>query len=93
MKIAIVGNGRMGTAVAALGSQRGHSIRTVVDSSENAGGRALTRERLAGVDVAIEFTRPDAAVANLERLIEARDPHRDWDDRMEPMLCLESQPW
>ncbi|HEY5939560.1 MAG TPA: dihydrodipicolinate reductase C-terminal domain-containing protein [Gemmatimonadales bacterium] len=74
MNIAIVGNGRMGTAVAALGSQQGHSIRTVVDSSENAGGRALTRERLAGVDVAVEFTRPEAAVANLERLIELGIP-------------------
>jgi 4-hydroxy-tetrahydrodipicolinate reductase len=45
-----------------------------VDSSDNAGGRALTRERLAGVDVAIEFTRPEAAVSNLERLIELGIP-------------------
>lgn len=74
MKIAIVGNGRMGKAVAALGAQRGHSIHTVVGSSDNAGGRALTRERLAGTDVAIEFTRPDAAVSNLERLIELGIP-------------------
>jgi len=74
MKIAIVGNGRMGKAVAALGSQRGHSIHTVVDSTDNTGGRALTRERLAGADVAIEFTRPEAAVSNLERLIELGIP-------------------
>lgn len=74
MKIAIVGNGRMGKAVAALGSQRGHSIHTVVDSSDNAGGRALTRERLAGAEVAVEFTRPEAAVSNLERLIELGIP-------------------
>jgi 4-hydroxy-tetrahydrodipicolinate reductase len=40
----------------------------------NAGGAALTRERLAGVDAAIEFTRPDAVVPNLERLIEAGIP-------------------
>ena len=74
MRIAIVGNGRMGKAVVALGSQRGHVIHTVVDSSDNAGGRALTRERLAGADVAIEFTRPEAAVSNLERLIELGIP-------------------
>ena len=74
MKIAIVGNGRMGKAVAVLGAQRGHSIHTVVDSSDNAGGRALTRERLAGTDVAIEFTRPDAAVSNLEQLVELGIP-------------------
>jgi 4-hydroxy-tetrahydrodipicolinate reductase len=69
MRIAIVGNGKMGQAVAALAAERGHTIHTVLDSSTNAGGQALTRERLAGADVAVEFTRPDAAVRNLERLI------------------------
>jgi len=64
----------MGKAVAGLAIGRGHSIHTVVDSSDNVAGRALTRERLAGVDVAIEFTRPEAAVSNLERLIELGIP-------------------
>jgi 4-hydroxy-tetrahydrodipicolinate reductase len=73
MQIAIVGNGRMGRAVAALAEERGHSVR-VIGREENAGGAALTRERLAGVDVAVEFTRPDAVVANLERLIDAGVP-------------------
>jgi 4-hydroxy-tetrahydrodipicolinate reductase len=70
MKIAIVGNGKMGKAVSALAEKRGHTIHTVVNRVENAGGRALTSERLKGAEVAIEFTRPDAAVRNLERLIE-----------------------
>jgi 4-hydroxy-tetrahydrodipicolinate reductase len=74
MNIAIVGNGKMGTAVAALAKTRGHHIHTVVNRMENAGGRALTNERLEGADVAIEFTRPDAAVANLERLIKLGIP-------------------
>jgi 4-hydroxy-tetrahydrodipicolinate reductase len=69
MKIAIVGNGKMGKAVAALATERGHTIHTLVNRLENAGGKALTAERLAGAEVAIEFTRPDAALANLERLI------------------------
>jgi 4-hydroxy-tetrahydrodipicolinate reductase len=64
----------MGKAVAALAIGRGHSIHTVVDSSDNVAGRALTRERLAGADVAIEFTRPEAAVPNLERLVEVGIP-------------------
>ena len=59
----------MGQAVAALAAERGHTVHTVVDSSDNAEGRALTRERLAGADVAIEFTRANAAVPNIERLI------------------------
>lgn len=74
MNIAIVGPGKMGTAVAALAETRGHRIHTVVNRRENAGGRALTNERLEGADVAIEFTRPDAAVANLERLIKLGIP-------------------
>ncbi|HEU4681575.1 MAG TPA: hypothetical protein VFS51_07515, partial [Gemmatimonadales bacterium] len=74
MRIAIVGNGKMGKLVAALAADRGHTIHTVVDSSDNAGGRALTRDRLSGSDVAVEFTRPDAVVSNLERLIELGIP-------------------
>ncbi len=60
----------MGKAVAAMAVDQGHTIHTVVESAENAGGQALTRERLAGADVAIEFSRPDAAVRNLEKLAE-----------------------
>jgi 4-hydroxy-tetrahydrodipicolinate reductase len=74
MRIAIIGSGRMGQAVTALAAERGHTIHTVVDASDNVGGKALTRDRLAGTDVAIEFTRPEAVVRNLEKLIELRIP-------------------
>jgi 4-hydroxy-tetrahydrodipicolinate reductase len=74
MRIVIVGNGRMGRAVAALAQQRGHTIHCVIQARENASGGALTPARLAGADVAVEFTRPDAAPLNLERLIEAGIP-------------------
>jgi 4-hydroxy-tetrahydrodipicolinate reductase len=74
MRIAIIGNGKMGKAIAALAGERGHVIHTVINRVENPGGRALTRERLSGADVAVEFTRPDAAVGNLERLIELGIP-------------------
>lgn len=74
MRIVIVGSGRMGRAVAALAQVRGHVIHAVIGAAENEGGRALTTERLSGADVAVEFTRPDAVVANLERLIEMGVP-------------------
>ncbi len=64
----------MGRAVATLAEERGHTIHTIVGSTENAGGRALARERLSDADVAMEFTRPDAVVQNLERLIELGVP-------------------
>jgi 4-hydroxy-tetrahydrodipicolinate reductase len=74
MKIAVIGHGNMGKAVAALAKARGHTIQTVVNRVENAAGRALTPERLKGAEVAIEFTRPDAVVQNLERLMELGVP-------------------
>jgi 4-hydroxy-tetrahydrodipicolinate reductase len=74
MRIAIVGNGKMGQAVARLAEQRGHTIHVVISGAENASGRVLTPDRLGGADVAVEFTRPDAAAANLERLIRAGIP-------------------
>jgi 4-hydroxy-tetrahydrodipicolinate reductase len=74
MRMMIVGNGKMGRAVAVIARARGHVVHAIVGREENPGGAALTRERLADVDVAIEFTRPDAVVANLEHLIEAGIP-------------------
>jgi 4-hydroxy-tetrahydrodipicolinate reductase len=64
----------MGKAIIALAEQRGHTIHTVVHRTENPDGKALTGERLAGADVAVEFTRPDAVIPNLERLIELGIP-------------------
>lgn len=74
MRIVIVGNGKMGRAVAAMAEAKGHVIHAVVNALENSGGAALTAERLRGADVAVEFTRPEAVVANLGRLIEAGIP-------------------
>jgi 4-hydroxy-tetrahydrodipicolinate reductase len=74
MRLAIVGNGRMGRAVAELAAERGHVVHAIIGREENLDGAALSRRRLEGVDAAIEFTRPDAVVHNLERLIEAGVP-------------------
>ncbi len=73
MRILIVGNGKMGRAIADLAAARGLDI-TIVGREENAEGRGLTPERTRGHDVAVEFTRSDAAPANIERLIEAGIP-------------------
>lgn len=64
----------MGRTVEALAVECGHTIHTVVEAEENPDGGALTRERLAGADVAIEFTRPTSAAANVRRLLEAGLP-------------------
>jgi 4-hydroxy-tetrahydrodipicolinate reductase len=74
MRIVIVGNGKMGRAIAALAAERGHTVLATIGSEENAGGKALTAECLRGADVAVEFTRPEAAAGNIERLVEAGVP-------------------
>ncbi len=74
MRIVIVGDGKMGRAVASLAEARGHTIHATIGAGGNAGGAGLTPARLQGAEVAVEFTRPDAAPANLERLIEAGVP-------------------
>jgi 4-hydroxy-tetrahydrodipicolinate reductase len=65
MRIALVGHGKMNRAITELALSRGHLITTVITSAENRNGNGITRERLAGADVTIEFTRPDQAPANL----------------------------
>jgi 4-hydroxy-tetrahydrodipicolinate reductase len=64
----------MGRAVAELAEEQGHVVHAIIGHGENPGGAGLTPERLAGTEAAIEFTRPDAVVANLERLLAAGIP-------------------
>lgn len=68
MRIAVVGLGRMGRAILAVAEQRGHEVVAAIGREDNPGGTALTRERLGAAEVVFEFTRPDAAPPNLERL-------------------------
>lgn len=74
MRLALIGDGRMNRAIAALAAAQGHVIETVVTGRENPGGSALTAERLRGVEVAVEFTRPESAPANLLRLADLGTP-------------------
>jgi 4-hydroxy-tetrahydrodipicolinate reductase len=64
----------MNRAIAQLAMERGHVIHTIITGSENRAGEALTTQRLAGADVAFEFTRPDRAAENLLQLAALRVP-------------------
>jgi 4-hydroxy-tetrahydrodipicolinate reductase len=59
--LAIVGYGKMGRMVEQLASEYGFSVQAKIDAGDSL-------EAARGVDAAIEFTTPEAAVANLERL-------------------------
>lgn len=74
LRIAIVGNGKMGQMVARLAPQHDCEVVRTIGSQESAAGNSLTREELRGVDAAIEFTSPHAAPQNLRRLIAAGIP-------------------
>ena len=86
MRIAIVGDGRMGRAIAERARAAGDEIVRTLDSKTNPGGSGITTESMRGVEVAFEFTTPDAVVPNLGRLSELRVPTvvgtTGWHDRL-----------
>lgn len=70
MNILLLGRGKTGSLVAEVAHQRGHVVR-VACAAENAGGVALTAEKLQGIDVVIDFTGPSCVVANIEACVKA----------------------
>jgi 4-hydroxy-tetrahydrodipicolinate reductase len=69
MKIALIGYGKMGKTIERIAEQRGHQVVLRLDV-----GNTADFDRLAEADVAIEFTRPEAAVDNLRRCFAAGVP-------------------
>jgi Dihydrodipicolinate reductase len=67
MKIAIVGYGKMGRLIEQLAPEYGCEVGLKLDEFNNAGYAGITRENFQGIDVAIEFSTPEAAVENIER--------------------------
>ena len=65
MRLGIVGSGKMGREIAAIGAGRGHETAWTLSHAENSGGAGLTAARLASADVVMEFTSPDSVEANL----------------------------
>lgn len=68
MRIAIIGDGRMGRAIAQRAAELGDEVVRTLDSRTNTGGSGITADAMREVEVAFEFTTPDAVVANLDRL-------------------------
>ncbi len=64
MRILVLGMGKTGKLVADVAAERGHGV-NVLDAKENADASALTPPFVAGFDVVIDFTTPEAAVQNM----------------------------
>jgi 4-hydroxy-tetrahydrodipicolinate reductase len=68
MKIAIVGYGKMGKMVERIAIERGHKIAVKLDDMNNSNFEGITEENFKGVDVAIDFSIPSAAIPNIETI-------------------------
>ncbi|MEO7216618.1 MAG: dihydrodipicolinate reductase C-terminal domain-containing protein [Gemmatimonadaceae bacterium] len=64
LRLAIIGPGKMGTAIADLARSSGSDVVATI-----AAGTTINRESLLGADVAIEFTEPAAAPANIRACV------------------------
>ena len=89
MRVAIIGYGKMGHEIEQVLLSRGHSVALIIDQ-ENA--HDLCAEKLAEVDVAIEFTTPTTAYSNVRTCIECGTPvvsgTTGWHDKLEELQAL-----
>jgi 4-hydroxy-tetrahydrodipicolinate reductase len=64
MRVLVLGVGKTGKLVADVAAEHGHSVH-VLDATENKDGAALTAPFVAGFDVVIDFTTPEAVLTNM----------------------------
>lgn len=84
MKLALIGTGRMGTAVESVATERGHSVSARFNSGHPIGDDV---DALRDADCAVDFSLPDAAVYNIEQYCRSGTPAvvgtTGWYDRLE----------
>lgn len=73
LPVALIGMGKMGRALASLAPERGFKVVATLDRSHK-DYRGVTKDALAGAQVAIEFTMPDAAPDNIRACAAAGCP-------------------
>ncbi|MCK4751667.1 MAG: 4-hydroxy-tetrahydrodipicolinate reductase [Bacteroidales bacterium] len=71
MNIALIGYGKMGRTIETLGLKQGYTFPLVVDVDNSVD---LNKEKLQGVDAAMEFTTPGSAPSNILTCIELGIP-------------------
>jgi 4-hydroxy-tetrahydrodipicolinate reductase len=73
-QLALVGHGKMNRLIEQLAPEYGFEVAFALDGSSNPGGSGITADCFVGIDVAIEFSTPETAPTNLERLAAVRVP-------------------
>lgn len=71
MKIALIGYGKMGQAIDAIATAKGHEVILKIDVNSQ---HLLDKEHLSKADVAIEFTTPETAYHNILKCFDANVP-------------------
>ena len=66
--LAIVGYGKMGKLIEQLAPEYGFEVRAKFRGAENENGHSLSEHTLPGVDVAVDFSTPEAAPENIRKL-------------------------
>jgi 4-hydroxy-tetrahydrodipicolinate reductase len=69
--LAIIGYGKMGRLIEKCAPEYGFAVRAKFNSQNNPQAQGLTREALRGVNVALDFSTPSAAAANVVGLAAA----------------------
>lgn len=67
----MIGYGRMGKEIEAIAVKRGHVIKLIVDKDNT---DDLNKSNLRGIDVAIEFSFPEAAFNNIVKCLQEKIP-------------------
>lgn len=87
--LGLIGMGKMGRALQALAPERGFTVVAMLDH-----GHPISKSSLNGAQVAIEFTAPDAATANVRACLEAGCPvvvgTTGWYDEL-PAIAAEAE--
>ena len=68
MNLAIVGYGKMGRMIEQLAPEYGFEVKLRLDVNNNANYEGMTKENFRGIDAAVEFSTPAAALENIDRL-------------------------
>ncbi|MBN2347495.1 MAG: 4-hydroxy-tetrahydrodipicolinate reductase [Bacteroidales bacterium] len=93
MKIALLGYGKMGKEVEKIALERHHSIDLIIDINNM---QDLNKTNLSKVNVAIDFSTPASAYANIKKCFEAQTPivsgTTGWMDKYDEIIqqCLEN---
>ncbi len=95
LSLAVVGYGRMGKAVERVAERRGHRVEARIDRDVLGESGAMPSDLGARVDVAIEFSTPEAAEGNCAVMLEQGVPvvsgTTAWEDGLARVRALSSK--